>query len=57
MDIKVDYAQLPAGPASGRSPKFLAPALQEITEQPWRRTGPLKALTFHIHAYIYLFFS
>ena len=27
MDIKVDYAQLPAGPASGRSPKFLAPAV------------------------------
>ena len=26
MDIKVDYAQLPAGPASGRSPEFLAPA-------------------------------
>ena len=27
MDIKVDYAQLPAGPASGQSPKFLAPAV------------------------------
>ena len=27
MDIKVDYTQLPAGPASGRSPKFLAQAL------------------------------
>ena len=26
MDFKVDYAQLPAGPASGQSPKFLAPA-------------------------------
>ena len=26
-DIKVDYAQLPAGPASGRSPEFLAPAV------------------------------
>ena len=26
MDIKVDYAQLPAGPASGRSPEFSAPA-------------------------------
>ena len=31
MDIKVDYAQLPAGPASGRSPEFLAPAVLEIT--------------------------
>jgi len=27
MDIKVDYTQLPAGPASGRSPEFLAPAV------------------------------
>ena len=27
MDIKVDYAQLLAGPASGQSPKFLAPAV------------------------------
>ena len=27
MDIKADYAQLPASPASGRSPKFLAPAV------------------------------
>jgi len=26
MDIKVDYTQLPAGPASGPSPVFLAPA-------------------------------
>ena len=25
-DIKVDYAQLPAGPASSQSPEFLAPA-------------------------------
>jgi len=27
MDIKIDYAQLSAGPASGWSPKFLAPAI------------------------------
>ena len=27
MAIKVDYAQHPAGPASGLSPKFLAPAI------------------------------
>ena len=26
-DIKVDYTQLLAGPASGWSPKFLAPAI------------------------------
>ena len=31
MDIKVDYAQLPASPASGRSPEFLAPAFYEIS--------------------------
>ena len=30
-DIKVDYAQLPASPASGQSPEFLAPAVKEIT--------------------------
>ena len=27
MDIKVDYTQLLAGPASGWSPEFLAPAV------------------------------
>ena len=27
MDIKVDYAQLPTGPVSGRSPEFFAPAV------------------------------
>ena len=27
LNIKVDYAQLPAGPASGQSSKFLAPAI------------------------------
>ena len=26
-DIKVDCAQLPAGPASGQSPEFLTPAI------------------------------
>ena len=26
-DCKVDYAQLPAGPVSGQSPEFLAPAI------------------------------
>ena len=26
-DIKVDYTQLPAGPASGGAPEFLAPAV------------------------------
>ena len=31
MDIKVDYAQLAVGPASGWSPEFLAPAVEEIT--------------------------
>ena len=27
MDSKIDYTQLPAGPASGQSPEFLAPAV------------------------------
>ena len=31
MVIKVDYAQLPAGPSPGGSPKFLAQAVYEIT--------------------------
>ena len=31
MDIKVDYAQLAASPASGWSPEFLAPAIWDIT--------------------------
>ena len=31
MDIKVDYAQLPEGPASGRSPEFPTRAVWEIT--------------------------
>ena len=26
-DIKVEYVHLPAGPASGRSPELLAPAI------------------------------
>ena len=30
MDIKVDYSFQPV-PASGQSPEFLAPAIQEIT--------------------------
>ena len=29
MDLKVDYAQLPAGPASGQSSEFLAPAVRD----------------------------
>ena len=58
MDLKVDYAQLPAGPASGQSSEFLAPAVRDnYSEQPWRRTGPLKTVDFHMHAYIYSFFS
>ena len=27
------------------------------SEQPWKRTGPLKTVDFHIYAYIYLLFS
>ena len=27
MDIKIDYAELPTGPASGPSPEFLASAI------------------------------
>ena len=60
MDIKVDYAQLAAGPA------FLWPISRipcpsclrdNYSKQPWRGTGPLKTVDFHIYAYIYLLFS
>ena len=59
MDIKIDYAELPTGPASGPSPEFLASAIEERTtlKQPWRRTDPLKTVDFHIYVYIYLLFS
>ena len=65
-DIKADYAQLPAGPASGPAPsgsslwlisKIPCPSRlrDNYSEQPWR-TGLLKT-DFHIYAYIYLLFS
>ena len=50
-DIKVDYAQLPGGIPC---PSHLR---DNYSEQPWRRTGPLKTVAFHIRAYIYLLFS
>ena len=51
MDIKVDYTQLPGGTPR---PSLLK---DNYSGQPWRRTGPLKTVTFHIHAYIYTLFS
>ena len=58
MDIKVDYAQLPAGPSLWPISRIPRPSRlrDNYSEQPWR-TGPLKTVDFHIHAYIYLFFS
>ena len=49
MDIKVDYTQLPGGTPR---PSLLK---DNYSEQPWRRTGPLKTVAFHIHAYIYTY--
>ena len=58
MDIKVDYAQLPVGlslwPISRiPCPRYLR---ENYSEQPWRRTGPLK-MWISTYAYIYLLFS
>ena len=66
-DIKADYAQLPAGPASGPAPsgsslwlisKIPCPSrLRDNYSEPSWRTGPLNTVAFHIYAYIYLLFS
>ena len=58
MDIKFDYAQLPASPSLWPISRIPCPSRlrQNYSEQPWR-TGPLKTVAFHIYAYIYLLFS
>ena len=58
MDIKVDYAQLPAGPSLWPISRIPRPSRlrDNYSEQPWR-TGPLKTVDFQIYAYIYLVFS
>ena len=58
MDIKVDYVQLPAGPGQRPISRIPCPSClrDNYSEQPWRRTGPLKTVDFHIHAYLYLLF-
>ena len=59
MDIKVDYAQLPAGPSLWPISRIPCPSYlrDNYSEPPWRRTGPLKTVDFHIDAWIYLLFS
>ena len=56
MDIKFDYAQLPAGPSRWPISRIPCPShlRDNYSKQPWRRTGALKTVTFHIHTYIYL---
>ena len=44
----------PAPNGSSLSPSRLK---DNYSEQPWRRTGPLKTVEFHIYAYIYILFS
>ena len=58
MDIKVDYAQLPASPSLWPISRIPSPSSlrDNYSKQPWRRTGPLKTVDFHIYAYIYLLF-
>ena len=59
MDIKVDYAQLPASPSLWPISRIPCPSRlrDNYLEQLWRRTGLLKTVDFHIYAYIYLLFS
>ena len=57
MDIKVDC---PAPSLSSLWPISRIPCPSHLrdnySEQPWRRTGPLKTVDFHIYAYFYLRF-
>ena len=52
MDIKVDSFQLPSGPSLW--PIDTIPCSSHLrdnySEQPWRRTGPLKTVAFYVHA-------
>ena len=59
MDFKGDYTQLPEGPSLWPISRIPCPShlRDNYSKQPWRRTGPLKTVTFHIHAYIYLLIS
>ena len=58
MDIKADYAQLPASPRLWPISGIPCPShlKDSYYEQPWRRTGPLKTIAFHIYACIYVLF-
>ena len=57
MDIKVDYTQLPAGPGFWTISRIPCPShlRDNYSEQPWRRTGPLKTVAFYTYAYIYTY--
>ena len=50
----VDYARLPPGPSLWLISKIPCPSClrDNYSEQPCRRTGSLKTVAFHIHAYI-----
>ena len=58
-DNKVDYAHLPARPSLWPISRIPCPShlRDNYSQQPWKRTGPLKTVAFYIHAYIYLLFS
>ena len=59
MDHMVDYTQLPASPSLWPISRIPCPShlRDNYFKQHWRRTGPLKAVDFHIYACIYLLFS
>ena len=56
MDIKVDYAQLPASPSLWPISRIPSPSSlrDNYSKQPWRRTGPLKTVHFHIYTCSFL---
>ena len=59
MDIRIDYAQLPAGPSLWQISRIPSPAVEEITNPNnlGEELGPLKTVDFHIYACTYLLFS
>ena len=54
MDIKVDYtSSQPVQPLAHLQNSLPHALRDKYSEQPWRRTGPLKTVDFHIYVYIY----
>ena len=53
MDIRfIAPSSQPVQPLANLQNSLPSRLRDNYSEQPWRRTGPLKTVTFHIHAYI-----